>query len=63
MEFGPGTFALGYLAGVLSTLSLCVLPLLPILVATALGQHRHGPAGIASRVDTLVCRRRAVRSP
>ena len=46
MEFGPGTFALGYLAGVLSTLSPCVLPLLPILVATALGQHRHGPLAL-----------------
>ena len=48
MEFGPGTFALGYLAGVLSTLSPCVLPLLPILVATALGQHRYGPLALAA---------------
>ena len=48
MDFGIGTFALGYLAGVLSTLSPCVLPLLPILVATALGQHRHGALALAA---------------
>ena len=48
MNFGIGTFALGYLAGVLSTLSPCVLPLLPILVATALGQHRQGLLALAA---------------
>ena len=48
MEFGAGTFALGYLAGVLSTLSPCVLPLLPILIATALAQHRFGPLALAA---------------
>jgi cytochrome c biogenesis protein CcdA len=48
MDFGPGTFALGYLAGLLSTLSPCVLPLLPILIATALGQHRFGPLALAA---------------
>jgi cytochrome c biogenesis protein CcdA len=48
MDFGPGTFALGYLAGLLSTLSPCVLPLLPILIATALGQHRFGPWALAA---------------
>ncbi len=47
MEFGVGTFLLGFLAGVLSTLSPCVLPLLPILVATALTQHRFGPLALA----------------
>ena len=47
MDFGPGTFALGYLAGALSTLSPCVLPLLPILIATALAQHRFGPLALA----------------
>jgi len=47
MDFGPGTFALGYLAGVLSTLSPCVLPLLPILVASAAAQHRFGPLALA----------------
>jgi len=48
MDFGPGTFALGYLAGVLSTLSPCVLPLLPILIASALAQHRVGPFALAA---------------
>ncbi|HTP73854.1 MAG TPA: cytochrome c biogenesis CcdA family protein [Burkholderiaceae bacterium] len=47
MEFGPATFALGYLAGLLSTLSPCVLPLLPILLASAVGAHRHGPVALA----------------
>ena len=48
MDFGPGTYLLGYLAGALSTLSPCVLPLLPILVATALAQHRFGPLALAT---------------
>lgn len=48
MDFGPGTFALGYLAGVLSTLSPCVLPLLPILIASATAQHRFGPLALAA---------------
>lgn len=47
MAFGAGTYLLGYLAGVLSTLSPCVLPLLPILVAAALSQHRYGPLALA----------------
>ena len=47
MEFGVGTFVLGYLAGALSTLSPCVLPLLPILIATALTRHRLGPLALA----------------
>ena len=47
MDFGPFTFLLGYAAGLLSTLSPCVLPLLPILIATALGQHRFGPLALA----------------
>ena len=48
MDFGPGTYFLGYLAGALSTLSPCVLPLLPILIATAVAQHRHGPLALAA---------------
>ena len=47
MDFGPATFALAYLAGVLSTLSPCVLPLLPILIASATTQHRFGPLALA----------------
>jgi cytochrome c-type biogenesis protein len=48
MDFGPGTFLFGYLAGLLSTLSPCVLPLLPILIATAVAQHRLGPLALAA---------------
>jgi cytochrome c biogenesis protein CcdA len=47
MDFGPATYALGYLAGALSTLSPCVLPLLPILIASATAQHRFGPLALA----------------
>jgi cytochrome c-type biogenesis protein len=48
MEFGPLTFALAFAAGVLSTLSPCVVPLLPILVASALAQHRLGLWSLAA---------------
>ena len=48
MDFGLGTFLLGYAAGVLSTLSPCVLPLVPILLATAVAQHRRGPLALAA---------------
>ena len=47
MDFGPATFGLGYLAGLLSTLSPCVLPLVPILIATAVAAHRFGPYALA----------------
>jgi cytochrome c-type biogenesis protein len=47
MDFGPGTYGLGYLAGVLSTLSPCVLPLLPILIISAGAAHRMGPLALA----------------
>jgi cytochrome c-type biogenesis protein len=40
--------ALALLAGVLSTLSPCVLPLVPIVIGTALGQHRLGPVALAA---------------
>lgn len=39
---------LALLAGLLSALSPCVLPLIPIVVGTALGQHRFGPAALAA---------------
>ena len=52
MDFGPSTYGLGFLAGALSTLSPCVLPLVPILVASAFAQHPLGlwalAAGLAS---------------
>jgi cytochrome c-type biogenesis protein len=43
LNFGPATYALGFAAGALSILSPCVLPLLPVLIATALNAHRRGP--------------------
>jgi len=48
MEFGLVTYALAYAAGALSTLSPCVLPLLPILIASATAQHRFGPLALAT---------------
>ncbi|MGF1660439.1 MAG: cytochrome c biogenesis protein CcdA, partial [Rubrimonas sp.] len=41
------TAGFGALAGVLSTLSPCVLPLIPIVLGTAAGEHRWGPAALA----------------
>jgi cytochrome c-type biogenesis protein len=38
-----GGLALSYAAGALSTLSPCVLPLLPIILLGALEQHAWGP--------------------
>ncbi len=48
MDFGAGTYALGLGAGVLSTLSPCVLPLLPIILGTAVAAHRFGPLALAA---------------
>jgi cytochrome c biogenesis protein CcdA len=39
---------LALLAGLLSTLSPCVLPLIPIVIGTALGEHRFGPVALAA---------------
>jgi cytochrome c-type biogenesis protein len=41
---------LAFLAGVLSTLSPCVLPLLPIILAAAASTHRLGPVALAGGV-------------
>lgn len=41
---------LAFLAGLLSTLSPCVLPLLPIVLAAAAGEHRFGPLALAAGV-------------
>jgi cytochrome c-type biogenesis protein len=41
------TTALAFLAGILSTLSPCVLPLLPIVLGAALSEHRLGPLALA----------------
>jgi cytochrome c-type biogenesis protein len=44
---GIGNLALGYFAGVLSTLSPCVLPILPVVLFGALEKHRLAPLAIA----------------
>jgi cytochrome c-type biogenesis protein len=41
------TLTLAGLAGVLSTLSPCVLPILPIVLGAAAGQHKLGPLALA----------------
>lgn len=42
-----GVLGLAFLAGLLSTLSPCVLPLLPIVLGAALTEHKLGPAALA----------------
>ena len=41
------TYILAFLAGLLSILSPCVLPLVPIVFASSLTAHRYGPAALA----------------
>jgi cytochrome c biogenesis protein CcdA len=48
MEFGLTTYGLAMAAGVLSTLSPCVLPLIPILIGSAVLAHRLGPFALAA---------------
>ncbi|WP_158747296.1 cytochrome c biogenesis CcdA family protein [Acidisphaera sp. L21] len=43
-----GSVGAGYVAGVLSTLSPCVLPLLPLVVSSALAAHRAGALLLAA---------------
>jgi cytochrome c biogenesis protein CcdA len=43
-----GTAVFAFLAGLFSTLSPCVLPLLPIVLGTAVSEHRFGPAALAA---------------
>lgn len=43
-----GSILFAFLAGVLSTLSPCVLPLLPIVLGAALNEHRLGPVALAA---------------
>jgi cytochrome c biogenesis protein CcdA len=45
-----GTILLALAAGALSTLSPCVLPLLPIVLGAALTEHKFGPAALAAGV-------------
>jgi cytochrome c biogenesis protein CcdA len=43
-----GSIGLGFLAGLLSTLSPCVLPLLPLVLGGAVAAHRHGVAALTA---------------
>lgn len=43
-----GEFALAFIAGIVTILNPCVLPLIPILVASSLGKHRLGPLALAA---------------
>ena len=42
------SLALAFVAGVLSILSPCVLPILPIVLGAAASEHRLGPAALAA---------------
>lgn len=42
MELGFGSFGLSFVAGLLSTLSPCVLPIVPIILGAAASSHRMG---------------------
>ncbi|MBS0433393.1 MAG: cytochrome c biogenesis protein CcdA [Proteobacteria bacterium] len=48
MAFGLGTYGFGLLAGSLSTLSPCVLPILPILLGSAHAAHPRAPLALAA---------------
>jgi cytochrome c biogenesis protein CcdA len=47
VTFGAGTYGLALVAGLLTTLSPCVLPLVPVLMSSALVAHRLGPWALA----------------
>ncbi len=42
------SFVFAFLAGILSALSPCVLPLLPVVLGTAVSEHRFGPVALAA---------------
>lgn len=48
MELGPGSYGLGFIAGTLSILSPCVLPLVPIVAGTAAAAHPLGAFALAA---------------
>jgi cytochrome c-type biogenesis protein len=48
MIVGMGVYGLSIVAGMLSTLSPCTLPLIPIILGTALTAHRWGPLALAA---------------
>lgn len=48
MDFGAGSYAFGLTAGVLSTLSPCVLPIVPILLGSAANAHPRAALALAA---------------
>lgn len=48
MDFGAGAYGFGFLAGLLSTLSPCVLPIVPILLGSAAHAHPRAPLALAA---------------
>lgn len=46
MALDPASIGFGFLAGMLSALSPCVLPLLPLVIGGAMGAHRFGAAAL-----------------
>ena len=48
MEFSIGAYAIAFLAGALSTLSPCVLPLIPIIIGSSVVEHKLGPFVLAT---------------
>jgi len=47
MATGVAAYGLSFAAGALSTLSPCVLPIVPILLGTAVAAHRFGPLALS----------------
>jgi cytochrome c-type biogenesis protein len=45
---GAGTLPLAFVAGILSILSPCVLPILPLVLGAAASEHRLGPVALAA---------------
>lgn len=48
MDFGAGSYVFSLAAGVLSTLSPCVLPIVPILLGSAASAHPRAPLALAA---------------
>ncbi len=42
------SFVLAYVAGLITILSPCILPMLPIVLGSAVSTHRHGPIALAT---------------
>jgi cytochrome c biogenesis protein CcdA len=47
MALAPGSYLLAFLAGILTALSPCVLPLLPIVLGSAVASHRYGAVALS----------------